>query len=183
MNNIRIIVGTNRIGSNSSKVGNELLKIYSSLKTNAEIIDLSKLPSEIFSPTAYQEKPERWSEFQTRIDSADALVLVVPEYNGSFPGALKYFIDMLEFPKSLVDKPCCFIGISAGRWGGMRAVEQLQDIFIYRGAIIFPKNVLIPNVHECLDANGNITNEEILQRLKNQALSFIDFVNSFSKKD
>lgn len=180
---IRIIAGTNRVGNNTLKVSNELLKSYRELGVEAEIIDLADLPAEIFNSNAYHEKPAGWHQFQEKIDSADGLVVVVPEYNGSFPGVLKYFIDMLEFPKSLQDKPCCFIGLSAGVWGGLRAVEHMQDIFIYRGALIFPKSVFIPEINLRLNAEGYLTDVEILQRLKKQASSFVDFVNRSGKKD
>ncbi|MCX7872682.1 MAG: NAD(P)H-dependent oxidoreductase [Verrucomicrobiae bacterium] len=183
MKTIRIISGTNRDENNTSKIAHELLRVYRDLGADVEIIDLRKLPSEIFSGAAYQEKPKGWAEFQDKIDTADGLVVITPEYNGSFPGVLTYFIDMLEFPKSLQGKPCCFIGLSAGIWGGLRAVEHLQDIFIYRGALIFPKSVFIPNIYTCLDEKGNITCDEIIERLKNQALSFIDFVSHSGKKD
>lgn len=183
MNIIRIVSGTNRADNNTVKVANEVLRIYRDIGVTAEIIDLRNLTQEIFTGDAYQNKPLGWQEFQEKIDSATGLVFVVPEYNGSFPGVLKYFIDMLEFPKSLNNKPCCFVGLSAGVWGALRAVEHLQDIFLYRGAYIFPKNVFIPNIYNCLDEKGNLTNEEIVQRLKNQAISFIDFANHFGKKD
>ncbi|MGC8742772.1 MAG: NADPH-dependent FMN reductase [Verrucomicrobiia bacterium] len=183
MNIIRIVSGTNRADNNTAKVSNEILQIYRDLGVNVEIIDLRNLPQGIFTGEAYQEKPSEWQGFQEKIDSASGLVIVVPEYNGSFPGVLKYFIDMLDFPKSLNAMPCCFVGLSAGIWGALRAVEHLQDIFLYRGAYIFPKNVFIPNIYTCLDDKGNLINGEIVQRLKNQATSFIDFVNHSGKKD
>lgn len=179
---IRIISGTNRSGNNTKKIANEILRIYKDLSVNAEIIDLTELPQEIFTGAAYQEKPAEWRKFQDSVDSADGLVFVVPEYNGSFPGVLKYFIDMLEFPKSLNCKPCCFVGLSAGIWGALRAVEHLQDIFLYRCAYIYPKSVYIPNIYNCLDENGRLTNEEIISRLKIQATSFIDFIGYSGKK-
>jgi len=74
---------------------------------------------------------------------ADGIVTVVPEYNGSFPGVLKYFIDMLRFPESLYGIPAAFVGIAAGEWGALRAVEQMEMVFQYRHAHLFGRRVFI----------------------------------------
>lgn len=179
---IRIISGTNRTGSNTRKFAEEVKRIYSRLNVESEIIDLRELPKEIFDESSYAEKPKSFERFSNAIKTADGLVVVVPEYNGSFPGVLKYFIDMLEFPESLARKPACFVGLAAGMWGGLRAVEHLEDIFTYRNALIFPKSVFIPNVYLVLDSNGRLTDDEILERLKNQAADFIDFVRRLTQK-
>ena len=182
MNMIRIISGTNRADSNTRKISNEIRNIYSQLNTPCEIIDLKELPEEIFTPLAYSERPKSFEKFSAAIKTADALVIVIPEYNGCFPGVFKYFIDMLDFPESLQEKPCCFVGVAAGMWGALRSIEQLEDIFVYRNAFVFPKSVFINNVNSFLDSSGHIINGEILERLKNQATDFIDFVNRFRKK-
>ena len=54
---------------------------------------------------------------QQRVLDAAGLHIITPEYNGSFPGVLKYFIDMLKFPESFVEKPVAFTGEAAGLWG------------------------------------------------------------------
>ena len=74
------------------------------------------MPLSLFSPDAYSEKPQEFEEYSQNVLDADGLVIVVPEYNGSYPGALKLFIDMLKFPESFENKPVAFIGIAAGIW-------------------------------------------------------------------
>jgi NAD(P)H-dependent FMN reductase len=107
---------------------------------------------------------------------ASGLHVVTPEYNGSLPGVLKYFIDMLKFPESFERRPVCFTGLAAGRWGALRPVEQLQAIFGYRNAYLFPERVFMPAVNKVLDATGRITDAELLERLQKQAEGFIEFV-------
>jgi len=70
----------------------------------------------------------------------------------------------------------CFIGLSAGAWGALRPVEQLQAIFGYRNAHLYPERVFLPRIHELLDANGQLNNPELLDRLKAQANGFVQFV-------
>ncbi len=88
---------------------------------------------------------------------------------------LKYFIDMLKFPESFEQKPVAFTGEAAGLWGGLRPVEQLQQIFAYRNAYLFPDRVFIPGIGQKIDADGNITDAAINDRLAKQAAGFAAF--------
>jgi NAD(P)H-dependent FMN reductase len=63
-----------------------------------------------------------------------------------------------------------------GEWGGLRPVEQLQQVFGYRNALQFPKRVFIREVEDKLDANGILTDGEVADRLATQAKGFAEFV-------
>lgn len=173
---ITLIVGTNRPGSNSRKVAAQLEEIYTGLKVPVQVLDLAKLPLEIFAPAAYAEKPRSFQPFADAVLQSAGLHIVAPEYNGGVPGVLKYFIDMLKFPESFEQKPVCFTGLAAGVWGALRPIEQLQAIFGYRNAYIFPMRVFLPQVHNLFDAAGKIKDAELLARLKAQADGFTAFV-------
>lgn len=92
------------------------------------------------------------------------------------PGVLKYFIDMLKFPESFEKRPVCFIGVSAGIWGGLRPIEHLQQIFGYRNAFVYPERVFLPQINTLVNESGRLTSPELLDRLKSQAEGFISFV-------
>ena len=173
---ITLIVGTNRPGSNTRKVAAHIEEIYAGLKVPLHVLDLAQLPPEIFSPTSYAEKPRSFQPFAESVLNSAGLHIVSPEYNGGIPGVLKYFIDMLKFPESLIDRPVCFVGLAAGMWGALRPVEQLQAIFGYRNAFIYPNRVFLPSINDLLDARGRLTDAELVERLKSQANGFVDFV-------
>jgi chromate reductase len=173
---ITLIVGTNRPGSNTRKVAAHTESFYAELKVPLHVLDLAKLPPEIFSPASYAEKPKSFQPFAAAVLQSAGLHVVTPEYNGSVPGVLKYFIDMLKFPESFEQKPVCFTGLAAGIWGALRPVEQLQAIFGYRNAHIFPVRVFLPQINNLLDASGKIKDAELLMRLKAQAGGFAGFV-------
>ncbi len=173
---IALIAGTNRPGSNTRKVVALLEAIYADLKVPTRVIDLADLPVEIFAPASYAAKPPAFRPFSDAILQSFGLHLVTPEYNGSLPGVLKYFIDMLKFPESFQHRPVCFVGLAAGAWGALRPVEQLQQIFGYRNAYLFPERVFLPNVNDLLDERGQLKDPEIADRLKKQAVGFADFV-------
>jgi chromate reductase len=175
---ITIISGTNRPASNTRKIAARIEASYNALGVKTEILDLALLPAEIISPTSYSEKPPGLKPFTEAILASEGLVVATPEYNGGVPGILKLFIDMLPFPESFQARPVCFVGVAAGIWGALRPVEQLQAIFGYRNAHIFPERVFISGVGKMLDAAGNFANADIEKRLDNQAAGFARFVET-----
>ncbi len=176
-----LIIGTNRPGSNTGKVARHVEEAYAELKVPLRVLDLADLPPEIFHPSSYAEKPKSFHPFADAILKSSGLIVVTPEYNGSFPGVLKYFIDMLKLPESFEKRPVCFVGVSAGVWGALRSVEQLQHIFGYRNAYIYPERVFIAQIHSHLDEAGRLKNPEHLGRLKSQAEGFISFVERLNQ--
>jgi NAD(P)H-dependent FMN reductase len=173
---ITIIAGTNRPGSNTLKVTRQVESIYASLRVPHRVLDLAKLPAEIFSPTSYAQKPASFQPFLDSVLTSSGLVVVSPEYNGGIPGILKYFIDMLKFPESFIDRPVCFVGLAAGVWGALRPIEQLQQIFGYRNAFVYPQRVFMPGVGDLIGDDDRIKDSEIIERLKAQADGFVGFV-------
>jgi chromate reductase, NAD(P)H dehydrogenase (quinone) len=172
---IVLIVGTNRPGSNSRKVAAQVEAFYQELKTPLRVLDLAQLPPEIFSSSSYGEKPKSFQPFTDAVLQSFGLHVVTPEYNGGIPGVLKYFIDMLKFPESFERRPVCFTGLAAGVWGALRPVEQLQAIFGYRNAYIYPERVFMPQIYNLLDDNGRIKDAELVGRLKKQVEGFVAF--------
>lgn len=171
-----LLIGTNRPGSNTRKVARNIEEIYAGLKIPLHVLDLAELPQEIFAPSSYAEKPKSFQPFSDAILAASGLHVVTPEYNGSVPGVLKYFIDMLKFPESFIHRPVCFTGLGAGMWGALRPVEQLQAIFGYRNAYVFPERVFMPGINGLLDEHGRLNDPELLERLKEQVVGFVEFV-------
>lgn len=172
---ITLIIGTNRPDSRTKAVALQVKAIYRKLGVSMHVIDLEKLPPEFFLPATYAKKPRAFTLMIKKVLKADGLVVVTPEYNGSMPGVLKYFIDMLPFPESFELRPVCFIGLSAGASGALRPVEHLQQIFGYRNAHIYPKRIFMPQVYNLLDDNGRLKDADIQQRLQKQAEGFIQF--------
>ena len=179
---IVIISGTNRPGSNTRKVTARVEASYNALGVKTQLLDLADMPPEIFAPTSYAEKPVGFQKFTVAILAADGVVIVTPEYNGGVPGVLKYFIDMLPFPESFEQRPVCFVGLAMGLWGALRPVEQLQAIFGYRNALVYPERVFMPGIGKLLDASGDFTSDDIPKRLDKQAAGFVGFVEKLRAK-
>ena len=169
---ILILSGTNRPASNTLRIAKLVLEQYRQQGLNAELYDLCDLPAAVFLPSVYASKPAEFMVVQQRVLDAAGLHVVTPEYNGSFPGILKYFIDLLKFPQSFDRKPVAFVGLADGAFGGLRPVEQLQMVFGYRNAHIYPDRVFIAGIRNQLDAQGQLNDAALRDRLAKQVQGF-----------
>lgn len=171
---IVVISGSNRPGNNSSVVAKALEAMVVDAGETIFPIDLETLPPDLFTPAAYAEKPAAFEPIQEAILAADGILTVVPEYNGSFPGSLKYFIDCLRFPESLVGIPSAFVGVAAGKWGGIRAVEQLEMVFQYRHAHLYGRRVFLGGIFGSI-TDGRLADQEALNRMQELVGGFVPF--------
>jgi chromate reductase, NAD(P)H dehydrogenase (quinone) len=169
-----IVAGTNRPASNAARVADHLLGLYRELGAAAEVFSLSAMPPECFTPDAYARKPAPFLEVQAKVLAAPGLHVVTPEYNGSYAGVLKVFIDLLKFPESFEHKPVAFVGEASGEWGGLRAVEHLQQVFAYRNAHLFPPRVFINRVHTRFQGDA-LTDADLADRLRKQVEGFVKY--------
>lgn len=172
---ITVVAGTNRPGSNTLKVAHLASEALQKVGEEASLLDLTELPQEIYAGSSYASKPPEFEIFQEKMLATDGILTVVPEYNGSYPGVLKHFIDMLRFPESLYEKPAAFIGIAAGPWGALRAVEHLEMVFQYRHAHLFGRRVFLPGISQLLDEEGRLADPALEERLHEMVTGFAAF--------
>lgn len=174
-----IISGTDRPGSNTLKISKFIQSIYKDLGEDVEIMDLQELKKHLHSDLLYGTPSEGMTPYLQKVLSSDGLIVVTPEYNGSMPGILKYFIDHMKFPDSFEYRPVCFVGLG-GMFGALRPVEHLQGVFGYRNAFIFPDRVFLMNVFKNLDAEGQLTDAMAKSLLIKQAQGFQKFTAALS---
>lgn len=172
---IVVISGTNRPGSNTLRIARSVVATLEAAGEEVRLLDLATLPAELFAPGAYAARPAAFEAYQQAILDADGILTVVPEYNGSFPGVLKYFVDMLRFPQSLYEKPAAFVGLSAGPWGALRAVEQLEMVFQYRHAHLYGRRCFLSRIGAALDEEGRLGDAELRVRLEETVRGFAGF--------
>lgn len=179
-----IIVGTDRPGSNSRKVAELIQEIYrKNHSEEVEILDLQDIVKGLQSGPQYGNVTDSvLTVAANKVEKSDGLIVVVPEYNGSMPGVLKYFIDHLKYPDAFEARPVCFVGLG-GMFGGLRPVEHLQQVFGYRNSFMFPERIFLINVfqhYKKTEANpeGRLKDPLILSLLEKQAAGFRTFVDA-----
>lgn len=94
------------------------------------------------------------SPIANRLDRADAFVVITPEYNHSFPAAIKNVIDWHYTEWAF--KPVTFVSYGASS-GGIRAVEQLRLIFPELYSLTTRNTVALRAPWEHVDDDGRFT--------------------------
>jgi len=173
---IKIIVGTNRKNSMSKTIA----ELYQSilLKKNApsEIIELEDLPSDFIDNALYENngKNELYNKFHDQLVDGKKFVFIIPEYNGSFPGILKTFIDGMTYPNTFRNKKCALVGLSSGIGGGGIAMSHLTDIFHYLGMHVLALKPKLAKIEQNMSDNL-LTNRLYMDLLQTQADMLLDF--------
>lgn len=122
-----------------------------------DIIDLAsfEIPKLSYTLSAHPLPPSDIVEIGQKIDSADGIIFLSPEYNGGYSSILKNTIDY--FPKThYARKPIGIVSVSAGALAGMRGALQMQHLALALWAIPSPTMLLVPKVKEKFDAEGNL---------------------------
>ncbi|MBC8054307.1 MAG: NAD(P)H-dependent oxidoreductase [Sphingobacteriaceae bacterium] len=171
-----IIASTNRPESYTLKVAEYYKQCLFNLGVSSEILSLANLPEKIIHPAMYEsQKIEDWQPIQTLITGTRKFIFVVPEYNGSFPGILKVFIDACEFPSSFKGKKAALVGLSTGKYGNIRGIDHLTGICHYMNLEVMSLKLHIPNIHKEFDENGELFKEDTLKFTKQQIEKFVEF--------
>ena len=174
---ILVVCGTNRDGALTRILAKQVAGMHENLGSEVDFLDMNELPADALLPTAYKEKTPEVQAMVDRFVASDGAVFVVPEYNGSYPGILKLFVDMLPFPEGFDSRPCAFIGLAAGQFRSLRAVEHFQQVAGYRNAYLYPRRVFIGDSFSQFE-DGKLKDDELVQRLSKQAEGFVEFVKS-----
>lgn len=134
---VAVIVGSVRNGRFGERVGSWVCTCLVEAGIDVDLVDLADLT---FPPDMAQHADI--ASFASRIDEADAVVIITPEYNHSYPGPLKTAIDALREPWRA--KPVAFVSYG-GMSGGLRAVEALRLVFAELHAMTVRDTVSLHN--------------------------------------
>ncbi len=173
---ITVISGTNRKKSKTSNVSDYIVDRLKSGNVDVQKLDLINVASKISFDDMYlgTEMNSDLVEVQEQlIIKASKLIVVAPEYNGSFPGVLKTFIDAMsvrKYKENFYGKKIGLVGVASGRAGNLRGMEHLTGIFNYLGATIMPNRLPISQIETYYD-------NEVMQVDKLEALD--QFINEF----
>ncbi|HEY8594116.1 MAG TPA: NAD(P)H-dependent oxidoreductase [Devosiaceae bacterium] len=100
-------------------------------------------------------------EWSRLVDSADAFLVVTPEYNFSFPASLKNALDYLH--REWHYKPMAFVSYG-GLAAGTRAVQMLKQVVTSLKMMPMYESVNIPFFRNHLDEHGEFVPNESMQR-------------------
>lgn len=172
---ITIVSGTNRTGNKSVKIAEEYLAHYQAIGVAAQLYDLQQLPEDFSSHwTRDKQSPDFQKQVETYFKGIDKMHIVVPEYQGTFPGILKLVLDAVH-PNDLKGKKIALTGLGAGRAGNLRGMDHLSGAFHYLGITVFPFHLPIPRINDVMDAMGKLHDEATRTAIQKHAEGFAGF--------
>lgn len=179
---ITVIQATNRPDSNTEFISRH---IDQWLKTHYDgpvgHISMADMPAEVLTLSAYEEgrMSEKLKAIQDQLMvPADKFIWLLPEYNGSFPGVVKLFIDAISVRKketTFKHKKSMLIGIATGRAGNIRGLDHMTSILMHLKSNMFPRLLPISKVSELMDEEGRINHGPTLKALDDHLKEFIAF--------
>lgn len=172
---ITIISGTNRPHSNTMKVALNYVQLMEKQGVKPELLSLETVPANIAFSELFNK---RSSEFQQILDKyivpAQKFVIISPEYNGSFPGILKTFLDAIH-PDINRGKKVALVGVSTGRAGNLRGMDHLTGILHYLGFHVMPNKLPVSSVLTLMDEKSNIKDEHTVKALEKHIADFLKY--------
>ncbi|MBD1430647.1 MULTISPECIES: NADPH-dependent FMN reductase [Sphingobacterium] len=170
-----IISGTNRLGSNSLKVANYYKAELNRKSEQWEIFSLEDLPHDILFTDLYGKRSEAFSAIQAKVSAAQKFIFIIPEYNGSYPGVLKIFIDACAYPSSFANKKAALVGVSTGKYGNIRGVDHFTGVCNYVRMHVLPLKIHVPHIQNELDPSGCFVDPITLKFIDEQIEEILRF--------
>ncbi len=181
--NTVILSGSVRNGRLTHRVAAELHKRFVEAGfANTILLDIAEynfpVAEERFGKL--EQPPASINDAQRLLQNADAMVFVSPEYHGSYSGALKNFLDYfwVEFSR----KPIGVASVSTGRFGGINASSEMQQLALSLGGFAMPLKLIVPAIHNAIDESGTVQDEFLNKNLNRFVSEFTWFAEAIAEK-
>jgi NAD(P)H-dependent FMN reductase len=148
---VAVIVGSTREG----RFGETVARWFAgqARRRSDMLVDVVDLAEIDLPPVLANQASPAVQAYAERIERADAFVVVTPEYNHGYPASLKQAIDLLHAPWQR--KPVGFVAYG-GLSGGLRAVEQLRQVFAELHATTLRDSVSFHRAWTLFDEAGDL---------------------------
>jgi NAD(P)H-dependent FMN reductase len=157
---IPVILGTPRQGRQSEHVAKFVVgEMQKRPEIETEIIDVRALQMSNQDTGTDAADPA----FQAMMERCDGLVIVTPEYNHGYPGALKQALDMCL--EEYNHKAVGIVGVSAGPFGGARVIENLVPVVRELGLVAIGVDVNFSSVRDAFGDDGALREERYVGRV------------------
>jgi NAD(P)H-dependent FMN reductase len=166
---ITIISGSSREDNNTRKVAEEYQRILTEEnKADARIYALDTINATVRDASFIQAENEM-------LISAEKFIIIMPEYNGSYPGILKLMIDNSDVKNCWGHKKVLLVGVSTGRAGNLRGMEHLTGVLLHMKMLVHPNRLPISVVDKLMNDQYRFTDENTLLAIRTQLKEFLNF--------
>lgn len=174
---VAVIVGSLRKDSMNQMLAKALAKLGQD-KFDCKFLSIGDLP--LFNQDLEANFPEQATRLKNDILSADAVLLVTPEYNRSMPGPLKNAIDWCSRPygkNAFAGKPGAICGASPGAIGTACAQSSLKPILHYLDiALMGQPELYLQFTEGLMDNEGNVSNQNTKRFLQKFVDAFATWI-------
>lgn len=172
---ITIIVSTNRSGSFTRSLSELIHKRLSQRNVPSQILDLRLLPQDFpYRKIENEAVPDFDRVGLEMIGNVEKFIFVIPEYNGSFPGILKAFMDSL--PTSFwKGKKSSLVGLASGKAGALRALDHFTGVLHYLQVEVLSDKPRFPQIDKILSHEPDFKDIEDSKRLDLHLDKFLRF--------
>lgn len=172
---VTIISGTNRAHSNTLKIAKYYQRSLLKKGLETQLFSLEDLPDQLIKSDLYGKRSDAFLPIQEMVSKTEKFLFIIPEYNGSFPGVLKTFVDACNFPESFYNKKACLVGISSGKYGNIRGIDHFAGICSYLHLHVMPLRIHISAIKLEMNADEDLFKEDTLKFTGEQMDKFIAF--------
>lgn len=170
-----IIAATNRPDSYTLKLAEYYQRKFTEKEYPSTLLSLADVPDQVLHTDMYNTQHETFKSIQDLVTATEKFLFVVPEYNGSFPGVLKVFIDACKYPESFYGKKTALVGLSSGKYGNIRGIDHFTGICHYVNLLVMPLRLHIPTIKQEFDQSWNLLKPDTLKFTNQQIEQFIAF--------
>jgi chromate reductase len=175
MHSITIISATNREDSHTEKIANHYQNLLNTKNIASRVLSLKQLPDHFLYTDLYGKRSKEFQNIINEyIENQHKFIFVSPEYNGSYAGVLKLFLDAVP-PKIWMDNKACLVGVATGRAGNLRGMEHLTNVLNYLKVNVYHNKLPISRVDTLINNQGLIQDEETKKVIDLQLEGFLKF--------
>lgn len=178
MTQVSIISGTNRPDNFTRALAQHYAQLLTERRPlmDVRLIDLQHLPDNFLHIDLYGQRSAEFQPTANVMAESSALVFVLPEYNGSFPGVAKLFVDALDPATHFYTKQAALIGLSAGKFGNLRGLDHFAGVLTYLNVRLMPFRAHVPMIGQVLSREGDVLQPPALAELTEHADRFAAFL-------
>lgn len=176
-----IISGTDRVPSHTRTLADFVVEEFHALGLeNSGLIDLASFEGSFLLPGDYG--PDKQSHLVRSVQDelvvpASSFYFIVPEYNGSFPGVLKYFLDacsIRHYKESFNGKKAAILGLATGRAGNLRGMDHLTAVLQYLNVTVMPNRLPVSRIGDLI-RDGRLVDEQAQVTVRRHIADFVAF--------
>lgn len=163
---ITVISGSQRHAKNSQslKVANYIsdILVEEQFCEQTHLISMTDNPYPLWSESIWdgdQDWKDLLEPIASELESSDAFIIIVPEYHGMAPAALKNFL-LMHNKDQIGHKPALLVGVSSSDGGAYAIAEMRMNSTKNNRLCYIPEQLIIRNVESVLNSDEKDNNQD-----------------------